>query len=190
MAKIAKQLNTSGDRIRTGLVRFSFPYLFEPRTGDDGTPKYELSILIKKDDKDTLDLINKGIEAAKVRGQQEKWGGKIPKKLTLPLRDGDEKEDLEGYENVMFINSRSKLKPNVVDKSGHEIIDPEELYAGCYGSVAISFYPYNSNGNNGVGVCLDNVIKLKEGEHLGGGKPSAESDFEDIDLSEFEDDDL
>lgn len=190
MAKIAKPLNSTGDRIRTGLVRFSFPYLFEPRPNEDGNPKYELSVLIDKDDKETLDLVNKAIEAAKVRGQQEKWSGKIPKKLMTPLRDGEEKEELEGYDGVMFLNTKSKLKPHVVDKYGHEIIDPEELYAGCYGSVSLSFYPYNTNGNNGVGVCLDNVIKLKEGERLGGGKPSAESDFDGIDASEFEDDDL
>lgn len=190
MAKIAKQLSASGDRIRTGLVRFSFPYLFEPRPNEDGTSKYELCILIPNDDKDTLKLIDKAIEAATARGVAEKWGGKKPKKLQLPLRDGDEKEDMEGFENCMFLNTKTKLKPNIIDKTGTTIIDPEEIYAGCYGSVALSFYPYNTSGNNGVGVCLDNVIKLKDGERLGGGKPSAESDFGDIDTSEYEDDDL
>lgn len=189
MAKIKAQMKGE-DRVVTGLVRFSFPYLFEKRMNDDGTPgKYELCVLIPKDDQDTINCINKAIEAAKARGKNSKWDGKIPSKLTLPLHDGDDKDGLDGFDNVMYLNARSATRPNVVDRNFAKILDPDDVQAGDYGIVALSFFPYVSSGNKGVGVCLDNVMWIKEGEHFSG-KPEADTDFAGIDVEDVDDDDL
>ena len=53
------------------------------------------------------------------------------------------------------------------------------MYSGCYGRASINFYPYSVNGNKGVGVGLNNVQKLTDGERLGGSRATAESDFGD-----------
>lgn len=187
MAKIEAQMK-GADRVITGLVRLSFPYLFEKRQNEDGNEgKYEACLLISKDDKKTVECINKAIEAAKARGLKEKWASKLPKKLQLPLNDGDDRDDeLDGFANNFYVNAKSKTRPNVVDKHLAKIIDPEEVYAGCYVIAAISFYPYNTN-SNGIGVSLDSIMKVKDGEAFAG-KPSAEADFGGIEIDDDDED--
>lgn len=179
-------------RVVTGMVRLSFSNLFEPRPTDDGSKgRYDCCLLIDKSDKKTIECINKAIDAAKAKGIKEKWSNKLPKNMQLPLHDGDEKEDdqySEQFEGKMFINPKSKSRPGIVDKHGAPIIDHEELYSGCYVLAALSFFPYDTNGNKGVGVGIDNIMKVKDGESLAG-KPSASNDFEGIDI-EDEDDDI
>ena len=40
-------------------------------------------------------------------------------------------------------------------------------------------FPYAASGNSGVGVGLNNVIKLRDGEKLSGGR-TADADFSDL----------
>lgn len=191
---MAIKAQMKGDtRVITGKVRLSFSNLFEPRKNDDGTAgRYDCCLLIDKDDKDTIACINKAIENAKAKGVESKWGGKIPKNLQLPLHDGDEKEDdqySEQFEGKMFINPKAKSRPGIVDKHGARIIDAEEIYSGCWVVAAISFFPYDANGNRGVGVGIDNVMKIADGESLAG-KPSADSDFAGVAVDDDDDDDI
>lgn len=178
-------------RVITGKVRLAFVNLFSPRVNDDGTQgKYDVCILIDKEDKDTIKAINKAVENAQAKGVKEKWAGKLPKKLTLPLHDCDDREDDQygGFDNVMYLNAKSKSRPAIVDKKLNRILDEEELYSGCYAICAISFYPYAASANNGVGVAIDNVMKIADGEHLAG-KPAAESDFEGMNFDDDDEDD-
>jgi hypothetical protein len=85
---------------------------------------------------------------------------------------------------MYFLNAKSDRKPGIVDKDLNEILDPDEVYSGCWGRASINFYPYDFNGNRGVGVGLNNIQKLKDGERLGAALATAEDDFGDG----FEDD--
>lgn len=78
------------NKVVTGEVRFSYAHVWEPDSINGSDPKYSVSILIPKSDTKTINMINKAIEAAKEMGKSEKFGGKIPANLKLPLRDGDE----------------------------------------------------------------------------------------------------
>ena len=50
-------------KVITGKVRFSYCHVFKPAAMAEGqTPKYSVSIIISKDDKLTIDKINKAIE--------------------------------------------------------------------------------------------------------------------------------
>lgn len=164
-------------KVVTGKIRMSYVSIFEPKSIEGSEDKkYSMAILINKSDKATLDKIEKAINVAKEQGKG-KWGGKIPAKLKLPLRDGDEeKPDDEGYAGHYFINATSKTKPGIVDKDLNPVLDPEEVYSGCYGRVSINFYPFDTNGNRGVAVGLNNVQKLAEGEPFGT-KTKPEDDF-------------
>lgn len=167
-------------KIVTGKVRFSYANVFEPQSVNGSEPKYSVSLIIPKSEKKTLDKINKAIEAAKKDGVS-KLGGKIPANLKTPLRDGDlDRADDEAYADSFFINANSKVKPGIVDKDLQAIIDPTELYSGCYGRASIVFYAYNANGNKGIACGLQNLQKLEDGEPLGG-KTRAEDDFEAVD---------
>lgn len=152
----------------------SFPYLFEK---SDYTEKYGLSIPIKLDQEEEI----KTIRAMIGNAAEMKWGKKaraeVGKKIASPLRDGnEEKDDDEIYRDTIFFSANSSKRPGVVDKSLKPIIDPDEIYPGCIIRASVNFYAYDYKGKKGVACGLQNVMKVKDGEAIGG-KASAESDF-------------
>ena len=157
--------------ITTGKVRFSYCHLFTPHASNPSQePKYSMLVLVDKKDKQTLDKIKTAIEEAKAKGKAEKWNGKLPANLKTPLRDGDEEHpDEAAYAGKMFFNCSAKQRPGVVDENINPILDPSEVYSGCYGRVNVAFYPYDASGNRGIAAGLNHVQKLADGERLGGG---------------------
>jgi hypothetical protein len=166
-------------KLVTGKVRLSYVNIFTPTAMNESqAPKYSLCILIPKSDKDTINKINAAIEEVKKIGAAL-WGGTAPFNLKTPLRDGDlERPNYEEYAGHYFINARTTRKPGIFDINRNEIADPTEVYSGCYGRVSLDFYAYNRAGNKGVGVGLNSVMKLEDGEPLGGVRRSAD-DFND-----------
>lgn len=164
--------------VTTNKVRLSYVHVFAPYANADGQePKYSVSIIISKRDTSTLNRINAAIEEAKVSGK-DKWGGKIPANLKLPLHDGDiERPDDPAYANSYYCSCTTKRKPGVVDRDLNPILDPDEVYSGCYGRVALNLYAFNNAGNRGIAVGLNHVQKLEDGERLGGGGISVEAAF-------------
>lgn len=69
------------------------------------------------------------------------------------------------------------------------ITDPQELYSGCYGRAIINFYVYDTQGNKGISAGLNGVMKLYDGEPLGGGVVT-DSDWDDGWEDDDADDDL
>lgn len=167
------------NKVITGKVRFSYANVWEAKSINGSDPKYSVSLIISKDDKDTLKKINAAIEEAKKEGVA-KLGGKIPKNLKTPLRDGDaDRPEDEAYADSYFINANSNTKPGIVDKDVQTIIDQSEFYSGCYGRASIVFYAYNANGNKGIACGLQNLQKTEDGEALGG-HSRAEDDFDAV----------
>lgn len=163
--------------------RLSYAHIWEPDSVNGSEPKYSVSCIIDKDDKDTIAKIQKAIELAKEEGKG-KWGGKIPANLKTPLRDGDiDRTEDEAYAGCMFLNANSRQAPQVVDKKVQPILDQSEVYSGCYGRVSVTFYAYNSNGNKGVAAGLGNVQKLKDGEPLGS-RVNAKDEFDAVEAED------
>jgi len=172
-------------KLVTGEVRFSYVNVFEPKSINGSDEKYSVSLLIDKRDTKTIEAIERAIEAAKQAGVA-KFGGKIPPVLKLPLRDGDaERPDDENYAGKMFVNANCKTKPGLIEKNGMEIIDTTEFYSGCYGKASVTFYAFNSNGNKGIACGLNNIMKTRDGEPLGG-RSRAVDDF----ANDIEEDDI
>jgi hypothetical protein len=163
-------------KIVTGKVRFSYANVFSPKASvEGGTPKYSVSIIIPKSDKETIAKITKAFEDTKA-GAAAYFGGTVPKGLKGGLRDGDEEKDDPAYAGSFFINANSAQKPGVVDQDLNPIMDLNEFYSGCYGRASITFYPYNAQGSKGIACGLNNVQKLEDGEKLGGSTTAA-ADF-------------
>jgi hypothetical protein len=163
-------------KVITGKVRFSYANVWEPKSINGSDPKYSVSLIIPKTDKETIRKIRAAIETAKKEGIA-KLGGKIPANLKTPLRDGDiDRADDEAYKDSYFVNANSTTKPGIVDKNVEPILDQTEFYSGCYGRASIVFYAYNANGNKGIACGLQNLQKLEDGEPLGG-RSRAEDDF-------------
>lgn len=165
----------------------SFPHLFEADNSDMGGGKYAATVLIPKSDTKQIEMIEDAIEDAKEAGKTEKWGGKIPNNLRLPLHDGDD-VDYDGYAGHYYLKLTTKTRPSVVGRDMLNIVDPEEVYAGCQVYVSAVIAAYNAGGSKGVSGFLNNVMKYKDGERLGGGKSSAQDDFGDLDLGDDDDD--
>ena len=105
--------------------RLSYSHIWEPASVNGSDPKYSVCCLIPKTDTRTLTRINKLIEQVKQDGVS-RWGGKLPKKLKLPLRDGDAERDDENYAGQMFLNANSGLQPKVIDAHRNEVM------IGCF----------------------------------------------------------
>lgn len=165
--------------------RFSYVHVWEASSiGDDGEKKFSVSCIIPKSDKKTIDAVKAAIKAAYETGVTSKFKGKKPSNWKNPLRDGDtDRTEDDAYQNAFFVNASARTRPGVVDKARQQITDPDEFYSGCYGYVSINFYPFNTNGNMGVAAGLNNVMKVKDGEPLGG-RASAESDFANVDMED------
>ncbi|MFS1514585.1 DUF2815 family protein [Chengkuizengella sp. SCS-71B] len=184
-------------KVVTGKVRLSYVNIFQPQSINGGDEKYSTSILIPKSDKETLRKIKAAVDAAKEQGRGQ-WGGKVPANCKTPLRDGDEERpDDEAYAGHYFLNATSKNKPGVAKPIGkhpdgktkfEEITDTTEVYSGCYAKVSLNIYPFNVNGNRGIAAGLNNVVKVQDGDFLGG-RSSVNDDFSDEDFEvEIEDD--
>lgn len=173
-------------KVVTGKARLSYAHVWEPASVNGSTPKFSVSVIIPKNDTDTVNRINAAIEAAITEGVG-KFGGKKPTKaaLKLPLRDGDtDRPDDEAYKNSYFVNCNSTTAPQIVDRRVQPILDREEVYSGCYARVSINFYAYNSSGNKGVAAGLGNIQKVADGEPLGG-KTNAKDEFSSLDDDDF-----
>jgi len=157
------------NKVIFGPCRLSYTHVFNRYNpdGDQADGKYMTNVLIPKDEKETIEAINKAIAEAKKQAIVSKWGGKEPKKLDMPLRDGDEKDD-ENYEGHLFVNAKSNTRPGIVDRKKVPIVDEEEVYSGVWAIVSVTFFGYDKNGNKGVACGLNNIMKFKDDEHFGG----------------------
>lgn len=170
--------NVSKTKVITGKnTRLSYFHGWEPISINGSPERYSVSVLIPKDDKETVKAINDAVDAAIEEGIA-KFGGKKPNKaaIKLPLRDGDTEREDEAYAGHWFINANSKTAPQIVDKAVKPILDRDEVYSGCYARVSLNFYAFNSNGNKGIACGLGNIQKIRDGESLGG-RSSAADDF-------------
>ena len=170
-------------------TRWSYVNAWEPKSINGGTPKYSVSLIIPKSDVKTVAKIKAAIEAAYKDGEGKlKGNGKSVPALSIlktPLRDGDvERPDDPVYANAYFMNANSNTAPGIVDADCQPILERSEVYSGVYGRASVNFYAFNSNGNKGIACSLNNLQKIRDGEHLGG-KSSAEDDFATEDDEDF-----
>lgn len=171
--------------MNTGLVRLTFANVWTPRDSF-GEDKYSATLLIPKTDKVTIAKLKECIENAKVNGADKLNGAK---KVKSTLKDGndvdaDGEEYPEEYKGHYALNTSSKRQPGIVNKNLEKILDQNEVYSGCYVVANINFYAYNSNGNKGIACGLNHIMKIKDGEHLGG-VVSVDQAFSKVDISQF-----
>lgn len=179
--------------LTTGIGTLSFPHLFASNANknDRGETVYDIQIIIPKSQREDAREILKAIKTV----GEAKWGANW-KKVRTPLRDGDaEKDELtedgstkgDKYPERLgcyFLNARSTKPVGVFDRQRTPITDPDAVYGGCKGKIAVTFYPYSTSGNHGIGVGLNGVQKIADGEAFGGGRPSVESMFDMLDDDE------
>lgn len=179
------------ERYMTPVFRLCFPNVFQPQAMDGGEPKFGITpvwtpaqfserekVLWKK----LIEAVNGKVQATfgksvKALGSQFKYG----------IRDGIEKEDLEGFgAGTRFASVTSKMRPGVVDLEGNPI-GPDHgnadlIYPGIYARATVSIYTYD-NKSKGVSLGLMNLQKIKDGARLDARTDAAE----DFDGAEIDD---
>lgn len=164
------------NQVVTGECRLSFVNVFEPKAMKEGDePKYSITAIIPKSDTKTIQAIKAAIQAAAEKGAQKHFGGRVPTNVNSTFYDGDTAVDDMGdlknikypeYKGNYFIRLSTKFRPKVLNADRQEIIDPTELYSGCYGRVSMTFFAYSGDGRRGVSASLNNVMKTRDGEPL------------------------
>jgi hypothetical protein len=171
--------------IVTEKVRLSYVHLFTPySTQQGGEIKYSTTILVPKTDIITKQRIDAAINAAIQEGIASKWNGVRPPVLAIPIYDGDGARPSDGMpfgeecKGHFVFTASSKQAPEIVDLAMQRILNQAEIYSGIYARVSVRFFPYASNGKKGIGCILGPVMKLEDGEPLGG-RVSAAAAFGD-----------
>ena len=193
-------IDNNATKVITGKVRLSYAHVFVPASIDGGDEKYSTAILIPKSDKVTLQKIKAATDAAKELGKSKWPNGKVPAVCKVPLRDGDaERPDDETYAGCYFLNASSKNKPGIAKPIGKDangkttfqaITDTTEVYSGCYAKVSLNFYPFDIKGNRGIAAGLNNLVKVQDGDFLGG-RSSVNDEFAEEEFeTEVGDDDF
>ncbi len=161
--------------VTTGRARLSYEHLFKPYAHQQGQEeKFSVTILVPKSDVATKSRIDAAIAAATQAGISKCWNGAKPPIVAIPVYDGDGVRPTSGEpfgdecKGCWVFTASSKQAPQVVDLQLNPIINPSEVYSGCYARVSVNFFPYNSNGKRGIGCGLNAVQKLEDGEPLGG----------------------
>lgn len=169
----------------TGEARISFPHLINPDKDD----LYMATILISKTDVATYNDLISSRDAAYEQGVKNKWNGSRPQMRHPLIYDGDGVRpsgepfgpECKGH---WVLTASSKQKPQCVHISNiHSELLPTDVYSGMYARVTVNFYPFDVNGNRGVGCGLGNVCKTRDGEPLSG-RANAESDFADLEQAQ------
>lgn len=167
---------SQAERILSPEGRVNFPNLFEARRNDlSGKDEFSVVLIFDKN----ADL--SALKAAVMAAIEKKWGVNKPSGLRSPFRSGSvDREGKPEYEDKVFISAKSKYQPSVVDYNVKEIIDPKEIYSGCYGRASLTCYAYDMMGNKGVSFGLRNFQKTRDGEPIAGSRVNAEDEFEPV----------
>lgn len=162
-----------GRKVYTPVFRASFVNVFTPRLNKlSGKEEYSIKMIFPKDANFT------DMKAIVQEAIQEKWGSNPPKNLKLPFKDGNA-GDIEKYpedkDKIICTAKTMVAPPGVVNRQCQQIMDPKEVYSGCYMMATVTAYAYD-NIAKGVAFGLQNLMKYEDGEPLVS-RASAEDDF-------------
>lgn len=161
--------------------------LFEAQTvGGEGEPAFGGTWLLDpKGHAKTIAALEDAFEEI----AKEKWGAKAPAVLKelkakdrLALHDGDTKSSYDGFEGMMFVTTRSKVRPTVIDRDRSPLTAADgKPYSGSYCNVIIELWAQDNQYGKRINAQLKGVQFVKDGDSFGGGGVAAQADeFDDL----------
>lgn len=206
---MATKLNKPQRRkVITPIFRLTFPALFErerPMENQTSKPKYALTAVFEPSKFDAADkkrwadlqaILDEESMAAFKRPM-----AKLPDNFKKPIRDGAEKEHLDGFgEGTKFAKMSSHRPPGVVLSDGQtpvtfipgdqSSIDAANdiMYSGCYCRASVTAYAFD-NIAKGVALGLHNVMFVRDGDRLDG-RSNPTEDFGEVAVPAGDDDDM
>jgi len=166
----------NGISLVTQTFRVSYPHLFKAQAIGKADPKYSVTMLFAKED-DISEL--RGAIAQVKRARWGKDKSKWPEFAHPVVINGDKPKyaDKEGYAGHWAIKASSSedKKPGVVDQDLQKILDPAEIYPGCFARAKVFVTTYDNEFGAGVTIILDHVQKVDDGDSIGGRAPAEKS---------------
>lgn len=181
-------------------VRFSHLHVFKPHLNTESNKEeYSVQLWIPKENKADYDAVLAAFDEQKAL--YIKHEGKPGPEFHNPIKDGDKITDKRGnpkpVPGVWVVSAKTAAydqdgslvdPPQVAgterdEKGALKLLTSSQVKSGDWGraSINLKFFP---KGKGGVGVYLNSLQKVRDGEALGGGRRSAADEFAD-----FEDDD-
>lgn len=177
-------------------VRLAFPTLFKPETvNGEGEPAYSCAMII---DPKKQEALIKQIEENMTAVAKEKWGAKadahmksMSSKDKLCLHDGNGKPDYDGFEGMLYISSRGKQRPLILNTDKSPLTEEDgKPYAGCFANVSIDLWAMDNQYGKRICAQLRGVQFAGDGEAFGGGGTANVDEFEEIEATDASVDDL
>ena len=181
-------------------VRFSHLHVFKPHLNTESNKEeYSVQLWIPKENAADYAAIKAAFDEQKAL--YVKHEGKPGPEFHSPIKDGDKITDKKGNPKPVpgmwvvgaktaayDLDGTALAAPQVVgterdEKGALKLLTSSQVKSGDWGRASINFKFY-PKGKGGVGVYLNSLQKVRDGEALGGGRRSAADEFAD-----FEDDD-
>lgn len=168
-------------------VRLAFSQnLFKPGAMNNdpkAEPAYSSTLLIPKNDPQVA-MIREAIEKVAA----EKWSAKASQILKgliaenkVCLRDGDNKEQYEGFAGCVYIQARNKQAPMVLNRDKTPLQEKDgRPYAGCYVNASIDIWPQDNSYGKRINAKLRWVQYVKDGDAFTGSAPPSEDEVDDL----------
>ncbi len=162
----------------TPKFRAAFANVFKAKAIQaDQDPIFSMTMLFDEAARQTPEY--KQMQKSAMEAAQEFFGQKLPKNFNSPFKDPvkEDKTNLSGFDpGVIYMATKSKDKPQIIDTEGRELITQNEFASGDYARATITFSPYDYLGKKGLTVYLNNIQMLEQGERFSG-RASAADDF-------------
>lgn len=180
-------------------VRFSHLHVFKPHLNTESNKEeYSVQLWIPKENKADYDALVAAFNEQKA--QYVKHEGKPGPEFHSPIKDGDKITDKKGNpkpvpgmwvvgaKTAAYDTDGSLIDPPQVvgterDERGNlKILGSSQVKSGDYGRASINL-KFFGKGKGGVGVYLNSLQKVRDGEALAGRRSAADefADFDDAD---------
>ncbi len=172
-------------------VTITFPSVYQKAVYEGQETKYQTGIILKKNDanynalKAKYDAICQEAIASKklTRTQLTPWirplGG--TKGIVVDCAEDPDKYQGPRFENAVILTAKNDYKPYVVNGRREPIDEAEnQIYGGCVCNVNVDLYIYHKV-YKGIGVQLNGIQKVRDGEPFGAARLSVEDMFDEID---------
>lgn len=165
-------------------VRLAFPSLFEPRDFNGEGKKVFSALFIMEKEAEAVQVLRR----AMMEAATQKWQAKakdIAKSLKaggkVPLRDGDEKSEIDGFAGNLFVSARTNIRPLVIDRDKTPLTENDgKPYSGCFVNAMVEVWAQDNAFGKRINCTLLGVQFAKDGDAFGGGGAASPDDFEQL----------
>lgn len=177
----------AGKEITTPVGKLMFPHLFKPEASQQGgEPRYGCVLVFDVNAQKTKAF--EALKAAIAETAKDFFKGSVPKSARNPLikvGETDYAEKYAGFEETdIMIRPWSKFQPGLVDGRLNDITIESDVWAGQLWRATVSPSGYDTSGNKGVMLFLNNMQQAKMDMPRMDGRKSAGQSFDALEEDE------